>query len=242
MSDRPFGDHITDVVPELALGIADDRDRARAEEHLAGCADCARDLAELSRVADELLLLAPEREPPQGFRERTVVRLTGEARRAPARILEKRHPRPRWRRAASLVAAAVLGAGLTMGGIFLATGEERALLAEYRRALAQSGGSYFGGLPLRDQGGERLGTVFGYEGTPPWIFIILRSPGAAETYRVEAITVEGELIPLGSVQMTQGRASFGAALPVKLFDVARVRLVDEEGVTQFLAVAPPPAA
>src|SRR4051794_37860831 len=49
---------------ELALGIADGAERAAALEHLAGCAECRRAVAELSDVTDELLLLAPEREPP----------------------------------------------------------------------------------------------------------------------------------------------------------------------------------
>ncbi len=240
MSDRPDG-HIHDVAPEIALGIAGDEDRARAAAHVVHCAECSRELAELARVADELLLLAPDPQPPPGFRERTVDRLTDEARRrGPVDVTPP--GRPRWRRVAALLTAAALGATVAIGGIYLATNEDRRLLSEYRRALEQAGGSYFGGLPLRDQGGERAGTVFGYEGTPPWVFIILRTPEPATTYRVEAVTLNGERLRLGAVVMEQGRASFGAALPVKLFDIARVRLVDDEGTTRFVAVAPPPAA
>src|SRR6059058_3689151 len=71
------------LLPELALGIADGEERARALEHLGGCAECRRELDELSAIADELVALAPEREPPAGFEGRVIERLR--VRAAPAR-------------------------------------------------------------------------------------------------------------------------------------------------------------
>src|SRR5262249_7663222 len=59
----------------LALGIADGAERAEALEHVAGCAECRRAVAELSDVTDELLLRAPVREPPMGFESRVLARL-----------------------------------------------------------------------------------------------------------------------------------------------------------------------
>src|SRR4051794_41957840 len=73
---------------ELALGIADGAERAAALEHLAGCAECRRAVAELSDVTDELLLLAPEREPPPGFESRVLAHLQ------PAPASRPRRPRP----------------------------------------------------------------------------------------------------------------------------------------------------
>ena len=62
-------------LPEVALGIADGEQRALALEHIAGCPDCRRELEELSSLADELIALAPEREPPTGFENRVLDRL-----------------------------------------------------------------------------------------------------------------------------------------------------------------------
>jgi len=60
------------LASELALGIADGAERAEALDHLAGCADCRRAVAELTEVTDELLLIAPEHEPPVGFESRVL--------------------------------------------------------------------------------------------------------------------------------------------------------------------------
>ena len=66
MADEPRHEP-QDLLTEVALGIADGAERARVLEHVSGCADCRRELERQSAVADELLLLAPEQEPPPGF-------------------------------------------------------------------------------------------------------------------------------------------------------------------------------
>src|SRR4029453_12051539 len=63
---------IRELAAEVALGIADGEDRARVLKHAAECADCRRELERLSTVADELLVLAPEEEPPPGFELRVL--------------------------------------------------------------------------------------------------------------------------------------------------------------------------
>src|SRR3954451_23245268 len=63
------------LASELALGIADGAERAAALEQLVGCAECRRAVAELSEGTDELLLRAPEREPPPGFESRVLAQL-----------------------------------------------------------------------------------------------------------------------------------------------------------------------
>ena len=72
MSPSGACDEARDLAGELALGIADGEDRARVLEHAADCPDCRRELERLSVLADELLLLAPEREPPAGFEVRVL--------------------------------------------------------------------------------------------------------------------------------------------------------------------------
>src|SRR2546430_2327748 len=100
---------IRELLPELAAGVAEGEERARALRHLRECADCRRELAALATVADELLTLAPPVEPPRGFEAAVLARI------APARPVEVEAPggskRP-WRRL-RLVAAAVLVAAIS---------------------------------------------------------------------------------------------------------------------------------
>jgi predicted anti-sigma-YlaC factor YlaD len=56
-----------ELFPELAIGVAAGDERARALGHLSGCPACRGELAGAAEVVDELLLLAPEHEPPPGF-------------------------------------------------------------------------------------------------------------------------------------------------------------------------------
>lgn len=225
------GPHVRDLVPELALGVATGEERARALEHLADCLECRRDLDELSEVADALLLLSPPAEPPPGFDRRVVERVSGG---------NGTEPRRGWRRVAAAVAAAVVGAAVALGAAFLATGEQREFASSYRRALEQARGSYFGGLPLVGSDGERAGHVFGYEGSPPWVIVVVTSGEGTATYDVEVETGTGRSLPLGSFEVTDGRGSFGATLPVELFEVTVLRVQERGGQTTLTAEAPPP--
>jgi hypothetical protein len=68
-------DQVRELASELALGIAAGEERDRALRHLSGCPGCRRLVAELSSVGDELLLLAPRRQPPPEFESRVLADL-----------------------------------------------------------------------------------------------------------------------------------------------------------------------
>jgi hypothetical protein len=78
-----------DDVAGLALGILNGRDRAQALAHIESCRWCDDELNSLAIVADRLLDLAPQPEPPPGFEVALLERL---------RTCEQR-VRPRTRRA-----------------------------------------------------------------------------------------------------------------------------------------------
>lgn len=217
------------LVPELALGVATGEERARALEHLAGCLGCRRELDELTEVADALLLAGPRAEPPVGFESRVVERVAATS------------PRRRPRRFAAGLVAALLGAAAALGAVFLATGEQRDFAASYRRALEQAEGSYFGGLPLKSDDGTQAGHVFGYEGSPPWMVVIVTS-GPSGAYDVEIETLDGEAVVIGSFEVADGQGSFGTTLPVDLSDVAALRVDARAGPAVLTAEAPPPEA
>src|SRR6266508_5344717 len=223
MTDSPGCHQVRELAPELALGVLTGEERAGALQHLAGCSRCRRYVAELAEVTDELLLLAPPQEPPVGFESRVAGRLTG------------RPPTPRRRRLAAMAAAAALAAALTAIGFHLATKEDRQLAAQYRHALQQANGRYFGARPLLDTVGHPGGTVFGYEGSPSWVFVVVDAATGSATYTVEVTTHDGRRLLLGTLTVTDGRGSFGRALPVALRDIARVRLVEDDDRTGFQA-------
>ncbi len=57
---------------ELVLGTLDGETRALVVGHLASCASCRAEVADLTRVTDALWLTAPEAEPPAGFESRVL--------------------------------------------------------------------------------------------------------------------------------------------------------------------------
>jgi hypothetical protein len=202
------------LAAELALGITDGAERAQALRHLAECADCRRLVEELSTVADDLLLLAPDHEPPAGFESRVLERL------APT-------PRPRRRRRALLapVAAAAAAALAAAAIVFATTGDDRRLAAHYRDTLAVAHGSSFEAAPIRDPGGARAGIVYGYRGAPSWVFVALNRPYRSKAYAVELTTSSGRRVPMGALRVDPKTGSAGQTIPLDLGDVKAVRLV-----------------
>jgi hypothetical protein len=202
------------LAAELALGITDGAERAQALRHLAECAECRRHVEELSAVADDLLLLAPDHEPPAGFESRVLERI------APA-------PRPRRRRRALLVpvaagAAAALAAAAL---VFTATGNDRRLAEHYRDTLAVAHGHSFEAAPLRDPGGAHAGIVYGYRGSPSWIFVALYRPYRSKAYTMELETSSGRHVPLPGWRIDPTTGSAGQTIPIDLEKVKAVRLV-----------------
>jgi hypothetical protein len=129
-----FGcDEFRDIAADLALGLLCGDERGAAIAHLAGCARCQAHLEGLVRVADDLLLLAPQVEPEIGFESRVMARLAASggfrtsggttlgasAESTPAVVqpagsppptvlFEPRRPRGQWARPLIVAAAAAL--------------------------------------------------------------------------------------------------------------------------------------
>ena len=204
-------------LPELALGIVDGEERALALEHLADCARCRRELEELSAISDDLLTLVPEREPPAGFEARVLDRLS--TRQAPVRPLRRRLRR------LSPAIAAVAAAATVAATLTLSYSSDRRLAAQYRAALHGAGGQYFQSAALRTPDGQRVGTVFGYQGSPSWLFYVLDGRYSTGIYREQIVTRSGRSISLQPFRLVA--ASWGIATPVPVRDIALVRLARE---------------
>ena len=230
-------DGVHELVPELALGIAVGEERARGLAHVAACYRCRRSLDELSELADELLLLAPPHEPPLGFESRVVRRI------APAEPTRRRGRTFAWRWRMPVLAAAtvMLAAAVAGSSVYVATEEDRELGALYQQTLEIADGKAFGALPLQRADGRRAGLVFGYEGSPSWLFVVVSLPRSGR-WDVHVDTRRGATFRLGTVAVTGAEGSFGSILPVSLFDVARVRVVSRESAPTLRVEIPPPPA
>jgi Putative zinc-finger len=211
-----------ELLPELALGIADGAERARVLEHVTDCAECRRELERQSAVADELLVLAPEQEPPPGF-EVNVLRS----------IEPPGAPRRSFLRVLAPVAAVAAAVAITIGAMLVGFRDERRLADQYRATLAQANGEYFGAVPFADPAGRRGGVLFVYRGAPSWIVVTVPPPYRSSIERAELVERSGRRIPLPSYRLTDG--AWGGAIPVELSDVAAIHLVGRDGRSVLVA-------
>jgi hypothetical protein len=224
MTDRDC-DPTRELMAELALGVAAGDERARAVQHLEGCAECRREAAGHGDVLDELLLLASDLESPLGFDSR-VLDAVGARRRTAW-----------WRRALAHVAVAVLAASATGVGAYLATREDRALAGQLRVALERANGRYLGVEILHASGGDRAGHVFVYRGELSWAFAVV-PPDRAGEFAVEVVTRDGEVLDAGTIHPTPEANGAGIVLPVDLADVETIRLLPESGAAPLEAAMP----
>jgi hypothetical protein len=175
---------------------------------VAGCDSCRRALDEQAVVADELMTLAPEREPPVGFESRVLSRIRAGT---PAPRRTRFAPGRRW---LSVAAAVVATAAVTAVAMLVFSGSES---SEVHSA------------DLRGPGGVEAGTVLGYDGRQSWMFVAVAPRYRAHAYRCELVTNDGRRIRLRAFRLDARRGSWGAVIPVDIADVAEVRVSGERG-------------
>jgi hypothetical protein len=210
------------MAPELALGIVEGEERGRALEHLADCPDCRRRVDELTEVADELLLLAPHREPPVGFESGVLRKVLPAA------------PRPKRRRRLRLVfapaAAAVAAAGITLA---IVSGDLRDG-SHYRQTLQEAHGKEFEAYSLTGGGGSLAGTVFSYQGAPNWLLITVDPAHRADLRGAQLVMDDGRQVPLNWFHLDPSGSS-GGGLPVDPHHVSVLRLLPGAGGAPLVA-------
>jgi hypothetical protein len=202
---------VRDVLPELAAGVAPGDVRAKALAHLARCPACRKELAEIAGTLDELLLLAPEHEPPPGFDVRVLDRINAER---PQRHLT--------RNSLMLAAALVLVAAAAVGITWSVGSDDRNVAAQYRDALAVADGA---GMHAADitANGRTYGDVFVYDGHPSWLFLTMRAPGSG-SYPVRLVTKDGTTTQIGTCTLHDGVGHWGTTLDVPVGSIAQVEL------------------
>jgi hypothetical protein len=216
-------EQVRELAAELALGIAAGDERDLALRHLSRCPACRRLVAELSSVGDDLLLLAPEHQPPPGFESRVLAKLAEPPQR---RRLQPLTRRARW---VATAAAAVLVAALGAGLVAVATTGDRRLADSYRSVLSTGEGSFFSAAALQGSHG-RVGSVFGYQGRPSWVMVTLQpSMVRAGRFQIQAVTNDGRYLDVGEAVLGGANRSWGGQLPVDLSAVRGLRCVGADG-------------
>ena len=207
-----------ELAPELALGILDGEQRAQALRHLAECPECRREVEALTAVADELVMLAPEREPPAGFESQVLARLQPPPAATPPRR------RRGWRVLAPLASAAA-AAAIAVAVVLQTTSDDRRLADHYRATLDAGHGSSFEAARLHAPGQVPAGVVYAYRGATSWMFVVVYGPHRGVPYTAELATKAGRRVALPSFRLDPRTGTGGEAIPVDLDNVAGVRLV-----------------
>ncbi len=229
---------------ELALGLLSGPERAIGISHVAECPTCREQVDELARVADRLLLLAPEAEPPAGFESRVLAAVgsaAGEGSTFGARQNRRRHravvslPRrggaghvggrpasdrhPGRVRRVGLVAALAMVAALG-GGVV--GNQLRSPAAPEPTALRT-------GLAVSASG--RVSCRVVVTGTRPASVLVSMDgyPGADRDFTVEMLTVTGDTVPLGPVHVTGGHGLLMSTVDLEAKSLALMRMLDADG-------------
>jgi hypothetical protein len=225
---------VENLGPELATGTLSGGEWASALEHLESCARCRQLVDELSSVADAVLLLAPESEPPIGFESRTAARIAAAAAApsptegsAPVVPITSRPPR---RRRLIAVAAAAFLAGALGAGTFAwwASGRDHqpgtVTSPIVRTAVVRtvtSAGPYACHAMV-------VGT------NPAWLYMSMSQPAQHDgQYRVEGVGPT-TTIPLGTIDVRSGRGAIGVVLKdIAPTDLSELRVFDSGGVLRY---------
>jgi len=221
-------DDVRLLVPELALGALDGRERAEALAHLEHCEECRRDLLAMSEVADRLVELTPPAEPPAGFETRVLAALGA---RGGAESVAQRQPRVRRRppRGVTVLAtAAIVAVVFGIGGWALGRHSAPTRSSPSR---VETAALVTGGRPV----GQVIAVNNGY----PWISMAVESALGDTTVRCEVIETGHRAITVGSFALDNGYGYWSAPVPPSASPITGARLVDASGHTVATATFSP---
>jgi len=232
MNETPDCERARPLLAELATGTATGHERAWALGHVARCIACRQELMDLARVADDLLLLAPRREPPPGFESAVVARIADATEAVtPASPRDAIGPPRRsrvWPRVGvRLVAAAIVVVLAAVGGAAVAYwhgASDRRLAAQYEQTIGAAGGQYPRAVKVTTANGSVVGHVFFYTGAPAWATVALRDVPQSGDYAMSVLATDGKRYPEGVCTVTAGNGIASYPLPVTVAEIAAIEL------------------
>jgi len=203
-----------DDLAELALGALTGRPRAQALSHVESCPRCAEELEQLSRVADAIVQVGPDVEPPVGFEVRLFERM------GVADVRRRRRFRPSYWVPAT-VAAAVLALALGLG----------LTLSSSPAPTATASAHQHGSVISADlvQNGAVVGHVAAAGGAEPWMSMMLADSAARGKVNCMVITRDGTTHLVGTFWARQGYGAWIARLHVEPSTIRSAEVVSPSG-------------
>jgi anti-sigma-K factor RskA len=204
-------DEVRALAAELALGVLPGRERAAALAHIAGCAGCRDEVDSMAGVADALLLMAPEAEPPAGFESRVL-----------ARVAAARPPVAARRRSWALMAVAAVVA-LVLG---LAAG-----LVAGSDAGRRGGQSASAVMASNVAGWEGTVVAVPIAGHPAQTQLYVSATATRQygTYIIEVVDRDGGLHRFAGVDLTDGKVVWSRTLSEPAANLTTIRMVTPDG-------------
>jgi hypothetical protein len=120
--------------------------------------------------------------------------------------------------------ALAIGVGIGAVSALRLTQDDRHLAAVYRQTLQTAGGKFITARRLTAPDASRAGTVFAYQGTPSWVFVVVWSGASDGPYEVDLVTPDGQERLLGTMVVTGGEGSWGVKIDLDVADIAEIRL------------------
>ena len=209
---------IDTMAEELALGMVDEPERGDLLTHVDGCPRCRALLDDLSATADQVLLIAPEAEPPVGFEARAVAAMDP----GPDHVGDVPSRRRRWVTIAAAAAIVVV-----VGGVGVGIGRASSPADARARALDRVDVGNVAAAPLTSADGTRVGGAIVLGGARPSLWMSLDDAEPGERYLCQVVLADGTRHVVGvwspkgpgrtwSVELDQlhrGRAATGGDRP-----------------------------
>lgn len=215
-----MSDHTDDALPcaawrddlaELALGVLWGRRRSEVLKHIEGCPRCSAELEQLSIVADNLLQLAPEVEPPLGFELRLAERLHATSGPSASR---RRFRAPAIAVAAVVVALAGFGLGTATTG-HSTTATPATIPGQTSAPLISNG--------------RTLGEVVVSAGAPAWLLMTIDGGNTWSSVTCEVTLASGKVVRLGDFRLSHGYGAWSAPLAASEGQIRSARLLSPDG-------------
>jgi hypothetical protein len=204
-------------VDELAVGTLVGAERAALLSHAASCATCEARLNELAGLADRLLLLVPEAEPPAGFEAGTLARMGAD----PAAPEHSAAPRRRGRRWPWLATVAAVAAAVVLLASGILVGRAT------RHAPAADAGLRSGEIVTST--GDHIGVVGVYSRPVPYVLMSLYEPPKSGLLSCELETRQGRMVVVGWWDYKDLRDGVWAAgIERSLTDAVMMRILDQQ--------------
>jgi hypothetical protein len=188
------------VAAEAALGFLAGEERARLLAHVESCDDCRRLVAEMSVAADELVLLAPDVDPPAGFESRVLARMTSPPR-----------PRRRWPALAAAAAVVVIGAAVAL-----------TVIRSPHSAVAEA--------TMRTPQGDVVGDAYVHRGEPSWVFVAVpRWTEPDADYELRVTLSDGTMLHVAGPREQSARGGWGTTVDTAGASLRLLELVGSDG-------------